>query len=326
MKNKPFLLSPSYKNYLWGGRRLKDEYNKSYDTECIAESWECSTHPEGESAVASGNFEGISLSEVLKTHPEFMGSHPKTESELPILVKLIDASKDLSVQVHPSDEYASANEDGQRGKTEMWYVLDAKEGARLTYGFKEDIDEATVRKAVEDKNIVKYLRKIPVRKDDIFFVEAGTVHAIGEGILIAEVQENSNLIYRIFDYDRTDSNGHKRELHIDKAMAVANLKAGQSPRQPMRVLHYKPGMASEVLCRCNYFEVNRLLINTEETEGVSYASDALSFRVLLCIDGEGRMEFDNESLLCRKGDCVFVPADSTEIMLYGCAKFLDIRG
>lgn len=326
MNAKPFLLSPIYKDYIWGGSRLKTEFNKETDLAVIAESWECSTHPDGECIVSSGDYIGQSLKDLLVKHPEYLGTHPKSEGELPILVKLIDAAKDLSVQVHPSDDFAMKNENGQRGKTEMWYVLDAKEGAKLTYGFKEDIEETTVRKAVENKDITKYLRKIPVHKDDIFFVEAGTVHAIGEGVLIAEVQENSNLIYRIFDYDRKDASGKERELHLDKAMAAASFKSGKSPKQPMRVLHYKPGMASEVLCRCNYFEVNRLLINTFGTNGVSYASDALSFRVLLCIDGEGCMEFNGERLVFHKGDCIFVPADSIEIELKGCAKFLDIRG
>lgn len=249
LKNKPFLLKPAGKDYLWGGMRLRTEYNRPVQMEPLAETWECSTHPDGLSTIASGDFEGMTLKEVLDVHPEFIGTHPDMGNELPILVKLIDAKRDLSIQVHPDDDYARKYEDGQSGKTEMWYVVDATKDARLVYGFYHDVTKQEIREGIENGDIEKYLQKVKIHKNDVFFIEAGTVHAIGAGALIAEVQENSNLTYRLYDYGRTDKNGKKRELHVEKALEVANLGASNEPRQPMRLLKYRQGEAS-VLSKC----------------------------------------------------------------------------
>lgn len=325
---KPFMLKPCGKDYLWGGSRLNDDFSKEIDMIPLAETWECSTHPDGPSTVASGEFTGQTLSDVLKSHPEFLGTHPKTSGELPILIKFIDAKKDLSVQVHPTDEYASKHENGQLGKTEMWYVLDATKGAKLVYGLLHDTDKVVFRKSIKDGTVEKYLQKVPIKKDDVFYIEAGTIHAIGAGALVAEIQENSNLTYRLYDYDRVDKNGKKRELHIDKALEVASLKASAEPRQPLRVLKYRLGCASELLCRCKYFEVYRMIVNTERSRGlVGYQADSSSFRVLLCTDGCGCIYFGgNESIGFFKGDCIFVPANSAKLRIHGQAQFLDVRG
>ena len=326
-RNRPFLLRPCGKDYLWGGSRLNDDFSKNIDMEPLAETWECSTHPDGPSVVASGEFSGRALPDVLREHPEFLGTHPGTRGELPILIKLIDAKKDLSVQVHPTDEYARQHENGQRGKTEMWYVLDAARDASLIYGFRRRVDKDVLKKSIAAGTVEKYLQKIPVKKDDLFYVEAGTVHAIGAGTLIAEIQENSNLTYRLYDYGRTDRAGKKRELHVEKALDVANLSASREPRQPLRVLKYSPGCASELLCRCRYFEVYRMLINTERCRGlVSYQADGDSFRVLLCTDGCGSLYFEDEGFRFFRGDCIFVPACSVELLLHGNAQFLSVRG
>lgn len=326
MGNKPFLLSPAYKDYLWGGQRLKDEFHKETDVFPLAESWECSTHPDGPSVVASGEYKEWKLSDLLREHSEYLGTHPKSYGELPILVKLIDASKDLSVQVHPTDEYAERNEAGDSGKSEMWYVLDAAPGAELIYGLRQDVSREEMAEALDCGDVERFLRHIPIFKDDVFYIPAGTIHAIGDGALVAEIQQNSNLTYRLYDYDRVDKNGRKRPLHVDKALDVADLTSSVSPRQPMRVLRYQPGMARELLCRCKYFEVHRMLMNTSHRQKLTFAADTLSFRVLLCIGGQGCMEYEGESLLFQKGDCIFVPADSVVCELYGSAVFLDVRG
>lgn len=325
---KPFLLKPCGKDYLWGGSRLNDDFSKAIDMSPLAETWECSTHPKGPSIAASGVFAGQTLLEVLKAHPEYLGTHPDTEGELPILIKFIDAKKDLSVQVHPTDEYAYEHENGQLGKTEMWYVLDAARDAKLVYGLYHDVDKEQIRKSIENGTVEKYLQKVPIKKDDLFYIEAGTIHAIGAGALVAEIQESSNLTYRLYDYDRVDKNGKKRELHIDKALDVVNLKASAEPRQPLRVLKYRQGCASELLCRCKYFEVYRMIVNTERHRGlVEYQADSSSFRVLLCTDGCGCIYFgENEHVIFFKGDCIFVPADSVKIRIHGQAQFLDVRG
>lgn len=324
--NKPFLLKPASKDYLWGGQRLNTEFAKNIDMDPLAETWECSTHPDGSSTVASGEWEGKKLSDVIRDHSELLGTRHNGLKELPILIKFIDAKKDLSVQVHPTDEYAKEHENGQLGKTEMWYVLDASKDAKLVYGLKKDCGEDEIREAIKTGSLGNYLQSVKVHKDDLFFIQSGTIHAIGEGCLIAEIQENSNLTYRLYDYDRVDKNGKKRELHVDKAMAVANLKSSAEPKQPLRVLKYEQGVARELLSRCKYFEVYRMLVNTERKQRVEYRADGIAFRVLLCISGCGSIEFSGENLLFYKGDCIFVPADSKVITIHGQAQFLDVRG
>lgn len=215
------------KDYLWGGTRLREEYGKKIDLTPLAETWECSVHPDGPSVVANGEFKGKTLADVLKDHPEYLGSKVASgmddkDAELPVLIKFIDAKKDLSVQVHPNDEYARINEH-QNGKTEMWYVLDVEEGASLIYGFQHKVTEEILRKAVATGTLDRHLQKVKVHKGDAYYVPAGTVHGIGAGILIAEIQESSNVTYRVYDYDRVDKNGKKRELHFDKAIKVMNM-------------------------------------------------------------------------------------------------------
>ena len=325
-KNKPLMLRPSGKDYLWGGNRLNDEFEKDIDLFPLAETWECSTHPDGPSYVVNGIFAGKELAEVLKLHPEYLGKRHRGKSSLPILIKFIDAKKDLSVQVHPTDEYARAHENGELGKTEMWYVLNADKDAKLIYGLQQDCTKEKIREAIQNGTVLKYLQKVPVHKDDIFFIQAGTIHAIGAGTMVAEIQESSNLTYRLYDYDRVGKNGKKRELHINKALDVANLHSSVEPKQPLRVLKYRQGVASELLTRCKYFEVYRMLVNTERRQIVHYRADELAFRVLLCISGCGSIVFKDGSITFYKGDCIFIPADSVMMTIHGQAQFLDVRG
>lgn len=326
-ENIPFLLSPAGKDYLWGGQRLRDDFCKNIPMEPLAETWECSTHPDGLSMVASGPDAGTSLKDVLSHHPEYVGSHPRMNGngDLPILIKFIDAKKDLSVQVHPTDAYAFAHENGQRGKSEMWYVLDASRNAQLVYGFRHDVDKENIRKSITDGTIEKYLQKVPIHKNDVFYVESGTVHAIGAGALIAEIQESSNLTYRMYDYGRLGKDGKPRELHVEKSLEVANFKGSAEPKQPMRVMKFRPGYALELLGRCQYFQVERMLLNTERIRNMAeIQSMSNSFLVLLCTDGCGTMMWDGEMLPFFKGDCVFVPADSKNIRLHGQATLLKV--
>jgi mannose-6-phosphate isomerase len=338
--NKPFLLRPSGKDYLWGGRRLNDEFAKGINLSPLAETWECSTHPDGPSFVANGEHEGMELVEVIKRHPQYLGTRHEGKDQLPILIKFIDAKEDLSVQVHPTDVYAQKYENGQLGKTELWYILDAAKDAKLVYGFRHDTDEKTVRSAIHDGTLMKHLQQIPVWKDDLFFIEAGTVHAIGAGTLVAEIQENSNLTYRLYDYDRIDKYGQRRALHIEKALQVAHFHSSTEPKQPLRVLKYRQGVAIELLSRCKYFEVYRMIVNTERRQTVHYRADEMGFRVLLCVNGcgvirysdtshEGAVSYEDdvtEVFTFYKGDCIFVPADSVLMSIHGQAQFLDVRG
>ena len=330
LNNRPFLLKPAGKDYLWGGSRLNDDFSKGIELEPLAETWECSTHPDGPSVVASGPDTGKLLPQVLSDHPEYIGSHPrelvKAEGELPILIKFIDARKDLSVQVHPDDAYARQMEHGSMGKSEMWYVLDASRDARLVYGFRHDMDREVLKKSLLDGTVEKYLQKVKVRKDDVFYIEAGTVHALGAGALVAEIQESSNLTYRMYDYNRVDKDGKKRQLHVEKALDVVRLQGSAQPRQPMRVLKYKKGCASELLCRCRYFQTERLLLNTERCRQMAdFQTGHNTFQVLLCTNGCGVLfEERGEFINFFRGDCIFVPADSVPLKIHGKAQLLRV--
>lgn len=323
---EPFVLRPTGKDYLWGGSRLNDDFAKNIAMTPLAETWECSTHPDGPSIAASGKFAGASLADILKLHPDYLGLHPALGNELPILIKFIDAKQDLSVQVHPDDEYARTHENGQLGKTEMWYVLDAAKNSKIIYGLYRDTGKDVLQKALADGRIGKYMQKVPIKKDDVFYIEAGTIHAIGAGALVAEIQENSNLTYRLYDYDRVDRNGKKRELHVEKALDAADLRSSRNPGQPVRVLRYRPGIAEELLCRCKYFEVYRMIVNTERRQDVRFRADGISFRVLLCISGCGIIRWRNSLLNIYKGDCIFFPADSVEVHIHGQLQMLNVRG
>ena len=215
-------LKPSCKDYLWGGHRLVDEYNIEYDGEILAEAWELSCHPDGPSMIMNGPYAGKTLQEYLDIEGmEVLGTHCRRFREFPILTKFIDARDNLSIQVHPSNGFALQNE-GQYGKTEMWYVLDAEEGAFLYYGFKEEITREEFAQRIKENTLLEVLNAVPVKKGDVLFIESGTLHAIGKGILIAEIQQNSNVTYRVYDYGRVGKDGKKRDLHIEKALAVTS--------------------------------------------------------------------------------------------------------
>lgn len=317
-----FKLYPAGKDYFWGGTRLKEEYGKTIDLTPLAEVWECSVHPDGPSRIQCGAYRGMTLAEVLRQHQEYLGTKV-SNNELPILVKFIDAKKDLSVQVHPNDEYARAHE-RQNGKTEMWYVIDADEGASLIYGFRHKVTGEILRKAVETGTLDKHLQKVQVHKGDVYYVPAGTVHGIGAGILVAEIQESSNVTYRVYDYDRTDKNGNKRELHFDKAVQVMDMDVAPDVEQKPRMVKYYPGCSRELLCRCKYFEAERVQV----TKGFSFSVLESSFQVVMCLDGYGQIETMDEDLRpvrFSKGETLFLPAGIGRCLMLGETTILKIR-
>lgn len=317
---KPFLLSPAYKNYLWGGNKLETKYQKQVPFATVAESWECSVHPDGLSTIASGPFSGQTLAAFLEHHPEALGERAARYDEFPILVKFVDADKDLSIQVHPDDTFARVNE-GQMGKTEMWYVLSAEPGATLVYGFAHDVTAETVRRAIKDNTLLVHLQTMPVHEGDVFLIEPGVVHAVGGGVLLAGVQENSNVTYRVYDYGRKDENGSLRTLHTEKALAVMKFSASSPVRQRQRIIQYTPGMARELICRCHYFQVER--IRVAKRSAISRAQD--TFFVLLIVDGKGRISAEGEQLEVSAGSTVFVPAGQDELAVEGVLQMLLIR-
>ena len=311
-------LKPVGKDYLWGGNRLNTEYNKNILLSPLAETWECSVHPDGQSVIAEGEYMGRTLAEILRTHPEYIGRNAK---EFPILVKLIDAKKDLSVQVHPDDEYAMEYEH-ENGKTEMWYVLDAETGAHLIYGFEHPVTEDILRGAVKDGTLGKHLHKQYVKKGDVIFVPAGTVHGLGAGIVVAEIQESSNVTYRVYDYDRVDKYGQKRQLHFDKAIQVMDMHPVRTGIRLPRMVQYVPGCARETLCKSKYFEIERLRIQSR-ADFMVYND---SCQIILCVDGRGTLCDGMESRSdLKKGDCAFLIAGSGTCKIIGTTEVLRIQ-
>ena len=246
------------KDYLWGGTRLRDEYGKKSDKEKLAESWELSCHKDGQSVIANGEFEGKTLTEYIdKCGKGILGKKCERFEYFPILIKLIDAKDNLSVQVHPDNEYAMRVE-GEYGKTEMWYIVDREEGAELLYGFKKEISREEFAERIKNNTLLEVTNNVPVHKGDVFFIDAGTLHAIGKGILIAEIQQNSNTTYRIYDYGRVGADGKPRELHIEKACEVTQLTPPVRPTKPMGEIINKDGYSSTLLATSEYFNVNKL--------------------------------------------------------------------
>ena len=324
MELHPILLCPSGKDYLWGGQRLKTDFGKQINMNPLAETWECSVHPDGPSFAAMGEFEGKSLQEILDIHPEYLGTKFQSAIEFPVLIKFIDAAKNLSVQVHPSDEYAYLHENGQRGKTEMWYVLDAVPNAKLVWGFEHKVTAELLKKNIADGTLDNDLHYVPVKSGDVFFIQAGTVHAIGAGILLVEIQESSNLTYRLYDYNRRDKNGKLRQLRFDKAVQVLNMNPIGITRQKNRLVKYSIGCCREVLCRCKYFEVERILVKKR----ARFTIDRNSFQVLLCLNGKGsvwKADKNKNAFAFVKGSCVFLPANLGECMVEGACELLKIR-
>ncbi len=315
LKCEPFLLTPAGKDYLWGGSRLKERYNKDLDMSPLAETWECSTHPDGLSIIASGQNKGRTLAEVLSENPGWIGAQPNLAGTLPILIKYIDAKSDLSVQVHPDDEYALKHEK-QLGKTEMWYVVEAKPGAKLVYGFKDDITADKLREYIKDQTLMEHLNTVPVKSGDFFFIEPGTVHAIGAGALIAEIQQNSNVTYRLYDYGRKDKSGNLRPLHIDKAVQVLKYQKCESVSQQKL-----PGAGRQLLCSCKYFKVEHLII----VGSVEFEVDKRSFAVFMLLDGAVNLSCGGSELKMIKGNTAFVPAASGKLTLRGNGDMLLVQ-
>lgn len=305
-KNTPVKLSPAFKDYLWGGEKLKERYNKKTDMTPLAESWELSAHPDGESRISGGEYDSLTFTEYLDQVGSGVVGESVSEGEpFPILIKFIDACKDLSVQVHPDDVYASSH-GGGKGKTEMWYVLDCSEGASLYCGFSRDVTKDELERAIKSGTLTEILNRVPIKRGDVFFIPAGTVHAIGAGALICEIQQNSNTTYRVYDYGRRDKFGKERELHVDRALDVATLT--RSPE-----LCAVPDGDDVLLSECEYFTVRRLRVNGR----ASISCDRSSFRSLTVISGEGHLASNGDEISLSCGDTVFIPAQDAELSVSG---------
>ena len=299
-------LIPSCKDYIWGGHRLAEEYGKVIEGDILAEAWELSCHDDGASIISNGVWAGKTLKEYIKESKEdVLGANCKRFSDFPILIKFIDAKDNLSIQVHPDNAYALQNE-GQYGKTEMWYVVDASEDAFLYYGFEDEISEEEFRKRIEEDTLLEVLHAAPVKKGDVFFIEAGTIHAIGKNILIAEIQQNSNVTYRVYDYGRIGKDGKKRELHVEQAIQVTK-------REPVQ----KRDTMYPHIAKCDYFTVDKINLDGKLFDKMEGFVTEESFLSILVLDGEGMIQNQFGSLSYKKGDSLFLPAGSGAYQIVG---------
>ena len=304
MNREPFVkLLPVFKDYLWGGTKLKALYGARETI--VAEAWLLSAHPDGESLIAEGRYEGLTLREYLKTEDKQEGEEKKgDEIPFPILIKLIDAARTLSVQVHPDDDYARVHENDS-GKNEMWLILEAEPGAYLYAGFSRDVTPEEVRRRVQDGTIEDVLHKIPTHAGDAVFIPAGTVHAIGAGNLILEVQQSSNATYRLYDYNRRGADGKLRPLHLNKALDVLNGR------------QYK---ASDPAA-CPYFSTARHTV----LGGLTLPMADERFASVICVQGKGSLERGGKTTSLRRGDSLYLPADGGPADIQGSLQIVVTR-
>ena len=320
---KPLRLAPTFKDYIWGGNRLKTQYGKQTPYDITAESWELSCHEDGESTVSGGEFDGKTLSEVIAKFQEqginIAGTNCDRFDRFPVLNKLIDANSSLSVQVHPTDEYAKIHENGSYGKTEVWYVVDAKPGATLVYGMAKDMTKEAFLAAIKNNTLTECLNAVPVKPGDVFFVEAGLVHAIGPGILICEIQQNSNTTYRVYDWGRVGADGKPRELHVEKAAEVSRLTKEIKTDFAPPLIEEKDGAKVYGIAACPYFTAKKY----EAEASVILTTTPASFSCITVLCGAGTITAAGEEIPYQKGDTFFFAAQDAEITISGACEFLE---
>jgi mannose-6-phosphate isomerase len=306
----PLKFSPILKDKIWGGTKLKSLFNKAAETDKLGESWELSGYEGDESVVTNGFLSGNNLTELIEIYMgELVGDTLYDEFGLsfPLLFKLIDANENLSIQVHPGDEVA-AERHNSFGKTEMWYVVDADQGAELIIGFTKDCTREEYLEALGNDKVEDLLQKVPIAKGDVIFIPAGLVHAIGKGVVVAEIQQTSDITYRIYDYKRKDDNGNERELHTEQALDVINFAASINPKTAYHI------QLNEItpLVECAYFTTNMIRFDAPVTRNFGTID---SFVVYMCLEGNLIIESFGEKTVVQKGDTILIPASINEIGL-----------
>ncbi|MFT5252086.1 MAG: mannose-6-phosphate isomerase [Flavobacteriales bacterium] len=317
MKLYPLQFEPILKERIWGGEKLKTILHKPIDSAITGESWELSTVEGDISVVSNGVLKGKSIMDIINEVPsELLGSsvYKTFGKQFPLLFKYLDAREDLSIQVHPNDALAKKRHNSF-GKTEMWYVMQADPDARIIVGFKKDSNAAEYLQHLNDKTLLSLLDDIKVTDGDAFFLDTGTVHAIGAGLVIAEIQQTSDITYRLYDFDRKDANGQTRELHVDLALEAINYKKVDSHK-----LYTKESNSSNTIVDCPYFTTNFIpLVGEVET-----IKTGESFTVYMCIAGTFTISYDSVTYDYKKGDTVLIPAAMKSYLISGKASILEI--
>ena len=311
MINYPIKFNPILQDKIWGGNKLTTTLNKNSNSENTGESWEISSVPGNISIVSNGPAKGLDLEQLISLYKgEILGNANYTQfgNKFPLLIKFIDAKSDLSVQLHPNDDLAKKRHNSF-GKTEMWYVLQADEGAKLNIGFKEQLNKGQYMKALNSGEIVSLLNYEEAKAGDAVFINTGKVHAIGGGILLAEIQQTSDITYRIYDWERTDSNGNFRELHTDLALDAIDFEK----KNDYRLSYLKNPNQTSKIADCQYFKTNYVLVEGNVSRNHSKID---SFIVYICTEGEGLIATTENSIKIRKGETVLIPAINKEVSIF----------
>jgi mannose-6-phosphate isomerase len=311
MEKEPLFFVPVFKERIWGGERLKT-FGYQLPSTQTGECWAFAAHPNGQSIVRDGNFKGFSLGQLWKCHRGLFG-HIEGD-RFPLLTKILDANQDLSVQVHPDDEYANQYEDGELGKTECWYIIDCEEGAEIVYGHNAG-SRIEFEQMVQEGKWNDLLRRVPIKPGDFFFVPSGTIHAIGKGTLILETQQNSDTTYRVYDYDRSDKDGKMRDLHVESSILVATIPSVAQELKP--IIKGSNGLKITEFVKSNYFTVSKW-----ELDGEVNLNQSLLFKLVSVISGEGILEKNGTSYPFNKGDHILLPFEFGEYKLKGKAEFI----
>ena len=313
----PIKMRPCYKEYLWGGRRLKPDFGKTDAPDVTAESWELAAHPDGVSTGVDGTYRGKTLSDLAALDRDAFWGKACRSDTFPLLVKLIDAEKDLSIQVHPSDATA-LSEKGEQGKAEMWYIVDAKPNAAIYYGFSQKVSKDEFIRRAKDGTICEVLNRVPVSRGDVFFILPGTIHAIGAGIVIAEIQQNSNTTFRVYDYLRRGADGKLRPLHLERAAAVLDFTPVIPSECRANNSLYLPEYTFSQMFSCPYFRAYCIDVRKE----IALCCDGASFHHLLCVEGAGAIVYQGREYPLAKGDSCFLPAQLGKYVLKGSCRAL----
>ncbi len=317
MKLYPLQFEPILKERIWGGTKLKTILNKPISSDITGESWEISTVEGDVSVVSNGVLAGKSLNDLIQAAPEdILGTqvYKRFGKQFPLLFKYLDAREDLSIQVHPNDELAKKRHNSF-GKTEMWYIMQADENARIIVGFKEKSNASEYVENLKNKTLLSILDDVVVKSGDVFFLETGTVHAIGAGLVVAEIQQTSDITYRLYDFDRVDAAGNERELHVDLALDAINYNQVDTFKSYTKDINQ-----SNTIVDCPYFTTNFLPLEGEKK--IVYGGN--SFSVYMCIEGAFEIAYENSRFQYKKGDTVLIPAALKTYILSGNASILEI--
>ena len=311
---EPIFLEPVYKDYIWGGTRIKYSLNKHTPYEKTAESWEVSTNPDGKSTIKNGMYKGETLSDIFdfrEIRKEIFGIKTTNMEKFPLLVKFIDAESNLSVQVHPDDKYAKRVENGS-GKTEMWYIMDAGENAQIVCGVKENVTKKQLEEAINSNNLEPLLNYVDIKQGDVIYIPSGTIHAILGNTLICEIQQNSNLTYRVYDWGRVGKDGKPRELHIQKAIDVVDCSLTPQIENTDSLEEESNIISSE------YFKTDKIKIKTNK----KFSSSVETFYIMNVVKGFGKLITGNNEYEIKYGDSFIIPATLGEFELKGDMELL----